>query len=139
MLCSKCRFDNPESFAFCGRCGSPIVLSTRSEGAGGAEGHYLPSPERRQLTVMFFATWLDRRRSRSADPEELGDLTQEYQKVCAEIVDHYEGRIAQFLGDGLLVTSAIRFPTRMMRSERFARDSGLLTRFHASPLVMVMP
>lgn len=37
------------------------------------------------------------------DPEELGDLTQEYRKVCAEIVDRHEGRIAQFLGDGLLV------------------------------------
>ena len=37
------------------------------------------------------------------DPEELSDITREYQRVCAEVIDRHEGRIAQFLGDGILV------------------------------------
>jgi len=37
------------------------------------------------------------------DPEELSDITREYQRVCAEVIDRHEGRVAQFIGDGILV------------------------------------
>ncbi|MBV8362109.1 MAG: AAA family ATPase, partial [Deltaproteobacteria bacterium] len=37
------------------------------------------------------------------DPEELSDVTREYHSVCAEVIERHAGRIAQFLGDGLLV------------------------------------
>jgi class 3 adenylate cyclase/tetratricopeptide (TPR) repeat protein len=100
MLCPKCRFDNPPAFSFCGRCGSPTIANALSEAA---EGRYLPHAERRQLTVMFCDLVGSTTLSGELDPEELADLIREYQKVCAEIVDRHEGRVAQFLGDGLLV------------------------------------
>jgi class 3 adenylate cyclase len=37
------------------------------------------------------------------DPEELNEVMQEYHSLCAEVVERHAGRIAQFLGDGLLV------------------------------------
>ncbi len=37
------------------------------------------------------------------DPEDLRDLLQHFQLLCAEVVGRYEGYIAQFLGDGVLV------------------------------------
>jgi len=37
------------------------------------------------------------------DPEELCEVMRAYQGVCAEVVRRYDGHIAQYLGDGLLV------------------------------------
>src|SRR6266404_8299192 len=100
MLCPKCGFDNPDAFAFCGRCGSATTLIvSRNE----AEGRYSSRAERRQLTVMFCDVVGSTALSEKLDPEELSDLTLEYQRVCTEVIDHYEGRVAQFLGDGILV------------------------------------
>jgi class 3 adenylate cyclase len=37
------------------------------------------------------------------DPEELREVVRAYQRVCAEVIQRFEGHIAQYLGDGLLV------------------------------------
>ena len=37
------------------------------------------------------------------DPEELRDVIQAYQQVCTEVIQRFDGHIAQYLGDGLLV------------------------------------
>jgi class 3 adenylate cyclase len=37
------------------------------------------------------------------DPEQLRDLMQAYQRACGDVVARYEGHIAQYLGDGLMV------------------------------------
>ena len=37
------------------------------------------------------------------DPEELREVVQAYQRVCAEVIQRFEGYIAQYLGDGLLI------------------------------------
>src|SRR6266851_1613892 len=37
------------------------------------------------------------------DPEDLREVIRAYQAVCAEVIQRYEGHIAQYLGDGLLV------------------------------------
>lgn len=41
--------------------------------------------------------------SERLDPEELRDVVRSYQETCAKVIGHYEGHIAQYLGDGLLV------------------------------------
>lgn len=41
--------------------------------------------------------------SEALDPEELRDVVRAYQATCAEVIGRYEGYIAQYLGDGLLV------------------------------------
>jgi class 3 adenylate cyclase len=37
------------------------------------------------------------------DPEDLDQVVRAYQETCAEVIQRFEGSIAQYLGDGLLV------------------------------------
>ena len=41
--------------------------------------------------------------SRQLDPEDYRDVIQAYQAACAEVVQRFDGYIAQYLGDGLLI------------------------------------
>ena len=59
--------------------------------------------ERRQLTVMFCDLVGSTALAQRLDPEELRDLMQAYQRVCGEVIARFEGHIAQYLGDGLMV------------------------------------
>ena len=59
--------------------------------------------ERRQLTVMFCDLVESTALGRSLDPEELSELLNAYQSVCTEAVRSYDGHVAQYLGDGILV------------------------------------
>lgn len=59
--------------------------------------------ERRQLTVLFCDLVDSTRLSTQLDPEDYREVVQAYQQVCAEVIQQFEGHIAQYLGDGLLV------------------------------------
>jgi class 3 adenylate cyclase/tetratricopeptide (TPR) repeat protein len=59
--------------------------------------------ERRQLTVMFCDLVGSTALSERLDPEELRELMQAYRKAAGEVVARYEGHVAQYLGDGLMV------------------------------------
>ena len=59
--------------------------------------------ERRQLTVMFCDLVGSTALSEQLDPEELQTVVRTYQEVSAQVIERYEGYIAQYLGDGLLV------------------------------------
>src|SRR5262245_45351890 len=65
----------------------------------------LPAPdaERRQLTVMFCDLVDSTALSSQLDPEDLREVVRAYQAVCAEVIQRFDGHIAQYLGDGLLV------------------------------------
>src|SRR6266702_4632393 len=41
--------------------------------------------------------------SSQLDPEDLRDVVRAYQRVCTDVIQRYDGYIAQLLGDGLLV------------------------------------
>jgi class 3 adenylate cyclase len=41
--------------------------------------------------------------SSQLDPEDWRDVVRAYQRVCTEVIQRYDGHIAQLLGDGLLV------------------------------------
>ena len=41
--------------------------------------------------------------SAQLDPEELREVVRAYQDTCAKVIARFEGHIAQYLGDGLLV------------------------------------
>jgi class 3 adenylate cyclase len=41
--------------------------------------------------------------SAQLDPEELQELVHAYQECCAAVIGRYEGHVAQYLRDGLLV------------------------------------
>jgi class 3 adenylate cyclase/predicted ATPase len=59
--------------------------------------------ERRQLTVMFCDLIDSTGLAGRLDPEEFREMVRSYQATCAEVIQHFDGYIAQYLGDGLLV------------------------------------
>ena len=63
----------------------------------------LPTGERRQLTVMFCDLVGSTALSEQLDPEDLHTMIRAYQAACGQIIEQYDGTIAQYLGDGLLV------------------------------------
>ena len=62
-----------------------------------------PEAERRQLTVMFCDLVGSTDLSGKLDPEDLREVVRAYQETAAEVIERYDGHIAQYLGDGLLV------------------------------------
>src|SRR5215475_4851114 len=105
MRCPSCGFTNPARFKFCGGC-------------GGSLGGKLPAParthadpiaeqsqreaERRRITVVFCDLVGSTALAEQLDPEDLHQITQAYQKVCADIIGTLGGYVARYVGDGLL-------------------------------------
>jgi class 3 adenylate cyclase len=67
-----------------------------------AQSH-LPAAERRQLTVLFCDLVDSTRLARQLDPEDYREVVRAYQATCADVIQRFDGYIAQYLGDGLLV------------------------------------
>jgi class 3 adenylate cyclase/predicted ATPase/ABC-type transport system involved in cytochrome c biogenesis ATPase subunit len=59
--------------------------------------------ERRQLTVMFCDLVGSTALSRRLDPEELQDVIRRFLDACSQTIGRFNGYIAQYLGDGILV------------------------------------
>ena len=59
--------------------------------------------ERRQLTVLFCDLVDSTALASQLDPEDLREVVRAYQDTCAKVIARFEGHIAQYLGDGLLV------------------------------------
>ncbi|MFN0315300.1 MAG: AAA family ATPase [Burkholderiales bacterium] len=59
--------------------------------------------ERRQLTILFCDLVGSTALSQQLDPERLRELMQSYQQACRTVIERYEGHVAQYLGDGLMV------------------------------------
>src|SRR5713101_550126 len=59
--------------------------------------------ERRQLTVLFCDLVDSTMLASQLDPEDLREVVRAYQETCAKVIARFEGYIAQYLGDGLLV------------------------------------
>ena len=62
-----------------------------------------PDAERRQLTVMFCDLADSTALSGQLDPEDYREVIRAYQAACDAVIERFEGHIAQYLGDGLLV------------------------------------
>jgi class 3 adenylate cyclase/predicted ATPase len=63
----------------------------------------LPDAERRQLTILFCDLVASTALSRQLDPEDYRAAVRDYQAACAPVIERFDGHIAQYLGDGLLV------------------------------------
>ncbi len=75
----------------------PQVKSTPARTAPGGEA------ERRQLTVMFCDLVGSTALSTRLDPEVLQDLIRAFQVRCAGAITRFDGYIARYMGDGMLV------------------------------------
>ena len=87
---------------------SPVPLPAMSEGTPAQVEAtptilHTPEAERRQLTVLFCDLVDSTVLASQLDPEDLREVVRAYQDTCAKVITRYEGYIAQYLGDGLLV------------------------------------
>jgi class 3 adenylate cyclase len=111
QVCPSCGHEVRPAAKFCGECGVSLVPSSQLSVT--SPQHPTPSTqhpdprraaaERRQLTVMFCDLVGSTALSEQLDPEEWRKVVQTYQGICAEVVSHFDGHIAQYLGDGLLI------------------------------------
>ncbi|OAF05979.1 hypothetical protein AYJ54_19950 [Bradyrhizobium centrolobii] len=61
------------------------------------------SAERRQITVMFCDLVNSTALSARLDPEDMRDVMRVYHDGCASVVKRFEGFVAKYMGDGVLV------------------------------------
>ncbi len=119
VACPACGFTNEPGEKFCGGCGTPLAgpaaqppQIAQHPAPSAVQGHQeaplpvtrsTPEAERRQLTVLFCDLVDSTVLASQLDPEELREVVRAYQDTCAKVIARFEGYIAQYLGDGLLV------------------------------------
>ena len=127
MKCPRCQHETPSGAEFCPECGTKLTAVCPGCGAQSAPTHkFCPKcgsalsrvlgqtddpqaarsssdAERRQLTVMFCDLVGSTALAGTLDPEDMREVLRAYQEACAEDIHSFEGHIAQYLGDGLLV------------------------------------
>ena len=79
--------------------------------------------ERRQVTVLFSDLVGSTALASQLDPEDMDRLLQEYRKVCAAVVNRYDGHVAQYLGDGIV--AFFGFPAAQEHAAERAVRAGL--------------
>jgi len=140
MRCTSCQSDNPDGHKFCGQCGAALKsvcpscdFSNDPEGkfcggCGRPLGQQQAKPEanqaeRRQLTVMFCDLVGSTALSERLDPEDLRDAISAYQDTAAAAIERYDGYIARYMGDGLLIYFG--YPNAHERDAERAVRAGL--------------
>jgi class 3 adenylate cyclase len=120
LACPACGFVNDPGDRFCGGCGQGLTAMPPPElrrppsttwpeeqpatpATLSSITPHPPDAERRHLTVMFCDLTDSTPLSEQLDPEDLREVVRAYQQTCAEVIQRFEGHIAQYLGDGLLV------------------------------------
>ena len=88
MRCPECDFENPDGFAFCGRCGARLIAA--------------PGEERKVVTVLFadivgFTALSERR-----DPEAVRQAMNLYFGALTREVERLDGIVEKYVGDAVL-------------------------------------
>src|SRR5215813_12588118 len=121
--CPSCGVENLPHAKFCSECATPLAGPSRVQSLESrVPPPQLPTPnfqspdarpqtrgprpseaERRQLTVMFCDLVGSTPLAERLDPEELREVVRAYQEACAAVIHRFEGYIARYVGDALLV------------------------------------
>ncbi|MGI9325389.1 MAG: adenylate/guanylate cyclase domain-containing protein, partial [Pseudomonadales bacterium] len=112
QVCGDCQFENAAASRFCGGCGKPLTAAAGQTAESDNSSDSAPSsltpsaaaadPERRQITVMFCDLVGSTQLSAQIDPEDLAELYQVYRRVTEQVMDAYDGYVAEYLGDGIV-------------------------------------
>jgi class 3 adenylate cyclase len=97
--CSACGRENPPEKRFCRGCGAAVGATSGPQAASGSG----TLPERRLLTVMFVDLVESSALGVRLDPEDLRDVIAAYHGCVANRVARFEGFVARYMGDGVLI------------------------------------
>src|SRR5688572_12025535 len=119
--CPACGGANPAGTRFCGHCGAPAPAAAPAAPAQATE-------ERRLVTALFadvsgFTTLADR-----LDSDDLHEVIAPLIRALAGIAERYEGFVAKYAGDALLVF----FGAPVAREDDAARALEVALEMHAS-------
>jgi predicted ATPase/class 3 adenylate cyclase len=109
MKCRRCGAASPEGKKFCGDCGAALIESEPPAHADAAPRAQAPidsapnEAERRPLTVAFCDLVGSTGLSAKLDPEDLRDVMAVYHSCVADTVARYDGFVAKYMGDGVIV------------------------------------
>src|SRR5687768_10102790 len=110
MDCPSCGSTNPPEKRFCGDCGAALrddLAWSPPQGLQSAGAQHSAASatgaERRQLTVMFVDLAGSTAMSARLDPEDMREVIRAYQRCVAEEVARFDGHVAKYMGDGILV------------------------------------
>ena len=122
LRCPSCNAEYKPGAKFCGECGTALAKTAVPTHAvaptalvpTSAPPPASPAPtlaplsaptsgERRQLTVMFCDVVNSTGLSENLDPEELRDFMHLFHETADKVIHRFDGLIAKYLGDGLLV------------------------------------
>jgi len=97
MKCSKCQFENPEGFQFCGKCGEKLALLPEAE----KKTREIES-ERKHVTILFSDLTGYTAMSERLDPEEVKEIMSRIFGEIAQVITKYKGFIERFIGDAVM-------------------------------------
>ena len=98
--CPTCGAVRVPGARFCAQCGTALVApAVRPQATAGESS----DSERRQITILFCDLVGSTALSHRLDPEELGAIIRDFQHEAEAIVQGFEGHVAQYLGDGILI------------------------------------
>src|SRR5882724_6696289 len=104
--CVACGAQNRAGSKFCSECGASLAAPTAGSLAAAPTAasaqQPIPSPERRQLTMMFCDLVGSTALSTRLDPEDTREIISAYHRCCAETIARSGGFVAKYMGDGLL-------------------------------------
>jgi len=83
--------------------GPELDMTGPRAGSERASGPFTSEGLRRPLTLMFCDLVGSARITESLDPERVREVLIAYQEACATVVKRFEGHIARYMGDGVLV------------------------------------
>jgi class 3 adenylate cyclase len=93
-----------DAIAALGNAGATAAASATAVTAGRPDAPAPPADaERRQLTVMFCDLVGSTTLSTRHDPEDLRELIGDYHRAVSETVGRFDGFVAKYMGDGVLV------------------------------------
>ena len=102
-LCA-CGAANPATAKYCSECGIELRAAPAARASPPSPAAASATPaERRPLTVMFCDLVSSTELSVRLDPEDLSALLKAYQGRVAETIVRFDGFIAKYMGDGVLV------------------------------------
>jgi class 3 adenylate cyclase/tetratricopeptide (TPR) repeat protein len=110
--CPKCGSENPLEARFCGDCGAALSQPAAApHTTGGApapiifedgQPREISEGERRHLTVLFCDLVGSTEIASHLDPEQWREIVGEYHSAAAQAIERFGGRVAQYLGDGVM-------------------------------------
>jgi class 3 adenylate cyclase len=107
--CPSCGAAIRSGAKFCSACGTRLTANKSNQTT---TKPVIPTPhivragasaERRQLTVMFCDLVNSTALSARLDLEDMRDVMRAYHDYCASVVARFEGFVAKYMGDGVLV------------------------------------